>query len=106
MIDAAIDDEGAAANGADAMRHALRTLMGKGFAGTTPKKAERKQREKQVRATVDGRTLKAKGRTAQLNVKIAPELKQALSAYCGREGVAIADWMEATLRTALRIEED
>ena len=97
-IDANIEADSTAANDTDAMREGLRVLMGKGFPGTTPKKAERKQREKKVRSAVDGRTLKAKGRTAQLNVKVAPDLKQALAEHCEREGLAIADWMEATLR--------
>jgi hypothetical protein len=97
----ATEAEGAAANDADAMRDALRALMGKGFA---PKKAERKQREKQVRATVDGRTLRAKGRTAQLNIKILPELKEALAKNCERKGIAVTDFIETLLRKALEIE--
>jgi predicted HicB family RNase H-like nuclease len=79
--------------------------MGKGFTAAAPGKTERKQPEKQVRAAADGRSLRAKGRTAQLNVKVAPELKQALNAHCEREGVSVADWMEGTLRAALGLGE-
>jgi hypothetical protein len=91
-------------NGTDVMREAVRALMGKGFGPVAPQKAARKQREKQVRSTVDGRTLRAKGRTAQLNVKVAPEIKQAVSEHCEREGVSVADWMESALRAALGLK--
>jgi hypothetical protein len=93
----ATDEE--AANDPNVMRDAMRALLSKGF--SSPKKTARKQREKQVRSVVDGRTLKAKGRTEQLNVKVRPDIKQTLVELIESEGSTIADWMERTLEAAL-----
>jgi hypothetical protein len=87
------DDGNAAAEESDAMREAMARLMGD-FSLALPKKAERKQREKKARSLVDGRTLKAKGRIEQLNVKVRPDIKQALTALAGAEGITITDWLE------------
>jgi hypothetical protein len=87
------DDGNAAAEETDAMREAMARLMGN-FSPASPKKAERKQREKKARSLVDGRTLKAKGRTEQLNIKVRPDVKQALAALAGAEGITITDWLE------------
>jgi predicted HicB family RNase H-like nuclease len=91
-----IDDGNAAAEETDAMRDAMRRLMGN-FPAASPKKAERKQREKKARSLVDGRTLKAKGRTEQLNVKVRPDVKQALAALADADGISITDWLERTV---------
>ncbi len=88
-----IEDGNAAADDSDAMREAMRRLMGN-FSPAPAKKAERKQREKKARALVDGRTLKAKGRTEQLNVKVRPDVKQALTALAEADGITITDWLE------------
>ena len=64
------------------------------FSPATPKKAARKQREKKARSVVDGRTLKAKGRSAQVNIKVRPEVKERLLEFAEAEGVLIADWFE------------
>ena len=96
MTDATEDEE---VNDPNAIRDAMRALMNKGF--SSPKKTERKQREKKARSVVDGRTLKAKGRTEQLNVKVRPDIKQALADLVEGEGITIADWMERTLEAAL-----
>jgi len=94
MTEAAInEDETAAANQQDAMRDAMRKLLGN-FSPATPKKAARKQREKKARSVVDGRTLRAKGRSAQVNIKVRPEVKERLVAFAEAEGVPIADWFE------------
>lgn len=95
MTDATEED----ANDPNAIRDAMRALMSKGF--SSPKKTARKQREKQARSVVDGRTLKTKGRTEQLNVKVRPDIKQALVELVDSEGITIADWMERTLEEAL-----
>lgn len=87
------DDGNAAADDPDGMRDAMRRLMGN-FSPASPKKAERKQREKKARSLVDGRTLKAKGRTEQLNVKVRPDIKQALAGLAEADGVTITDWLE------------
>jgi hypothetical protein len=83
------NEELEAANAENAMRDAMRKMT-LGFA-TTPRKAERKQREKKVRSVVDGRTLRAKGRTEQLNVKIKPEIKRALAARIAADGITVAE---------------
>ena len=87
------DDGNAAADDLNGMRDAMARLMGD-FSLASPNKAERKQREKKARSLVDGRTLKAKGRIEQLNVKVRPDIKQALTALAGAEGITITDWLE------------
>ena len=86
----------AAANEKDAVRDAMRRLMGN-FSPATPKKAARKQREKQARSMVDGRKLRAKGRTAQVNIQVRPEVKERLAVFAEAEGVLIADWFEQVI---------
>jgi hypothetical protein len=66
----------------------------------------RKEREKKARAVVDGRSLKAKGRTEQLNVKVRPDIKGALVEFVESEGSTIADWIEHTLEAALGRQGD
>jgi predicted HicB family RNase H-like nuclease len=77
--------------------NALRNLMQR-FASeksaTSPKKAERKAREKKARGIADGRSLKAKGRTTQFNVMIKPEIKQAIVERAAKEGISMADLTE------------
>jgi hypothetical protein len=76
---------------------ALRDLMRKfekEIPVAKPKKAERKEREKKMRSTADGRSLRAKGRTTQYNVMIKPEIKQAILARAAEEGISMADWTE------------
>lgn len=70
----AIDEASAAAEDPAVLRESMRKLLGAFSPAITPKKAERKQREKKARSIVDGRTLKAKGRTEQLNVKVRPDI--------------------------------
>lgn len=90
------EDETAAATDQDAMRDAMRKLLGN-FSQAAPKKTARKQREKQARSMVDGRKLRAKGRTAQVNIKVRPEVKERLAAFAEAEGVLIADWFEQVI---------
>jgi hypothetical protein len=88
-----IEDASSGAEDPEAMREAMCRLMGN-FSPASLKKAERKQREKKARSLVDGRTLKAKGRTEQLNIKVRPDIKQALAALAEAEGITITDWLE------------
>jgi hypothetical protein len=67
----------------------------------SPQKKERKAREKKVSKMVDGRKLKAKGRTVQINFKAKPSLRQALDARIAAEKTTIADWMERMIEAAL-----
>jgi hypothetical protein len=57
-------------------------------------KVERKEKEKKVRRVVDGRSLRAKGRSAQVNIKVRPEVKERLLKFVEAEGMLIADWFE------------
>jgi hypothetical protein len=104
MSNTVTEDEVADADGPEVMRDAMRRLMGKGF--SSPKEAERKQREKKAKSIVDGRTLKTKGRSEQLNVKVRADIKQALAARVEAEGLTIADWIERTLEAALGLREN
>jgi hypothetical protein len=88
-----MEDGNSAAEDSDAMREAMRRLMGN-FSPAPAQKAARKQREKKARSLVDGQTLKAKGRTEQLNVKVRPDIKEALTALAGADGIMITDWLE------------
>ena len=82
-----------------AVREVMRRFEGNNFA--TPKKAARKQREKQARSVVDGRSLRSKGRTEQLNVKVRPDIKEALAGRIEADGITIADFMEHMLEAEL-----
>lgn len=64
----------------------------------------RKAREKQIRATVDGRSLRATGRTAQFNFKCAPDIKALVHKAVEREGVTVAEWMERAMQAALGLD--
>lgn len=95
----------AASNNQDAMQNAFATLMQKGFA-PPPTKAERKAREKKVAKLVDGRKLRAKGRTVQTNFKTKPHIREALDAKIAAEGITIADFMERILEEALGLRSN
>jgi hypothetical protein len=77
-------------------RRALREKFGK------PEKTSRKAKEKKVQSAVDGRTLRAKGRTVQLNVNVRPEFKEGFTARAAAEGISAADLMERVLEAFLR----
>ena len=66
---------------------------------TRPVRAERKEKEKKVRSVVDGRSLRAKGRSAQVNIKVRPEVKARLLQFAEAEGVLIADWFEQLIES-------
>ena len=61
----------------------------------------RKAREKQIRATVDGRTLRVTGRTEQFNFKALPDLAKAAKAAAKEDGITIAEWMEEAIQAKL-----
>ena len=64
-------------------------------------KSQRKTREKKVQSVVDGRSLRATGRTEQLNVNIRPDLKLAITEHVKSDGVKIVDWVERVFEEAL-----
>jgi hypothetical protein len=102
------DAELATANDDDAMAHAFAAIMKSGKESGPPslRRTERKAREKKVSKMVDGRTLKAKGRTVQINFKAKPTIRQALDAKLASEGMTIADFMERTLEAALGLRSN
>jgi hypothetical protein len=97
MEDGAPDDLAAINELRDAFRkaQARQTRSGKS------QKSQRKTREKKVQSVVDGRSLRATGRTEQLNVNIRPELKLAITEHVKSEGVKIVDWVERVFEEAL-----
>ena len=64
-------------------------------------KSHRKQREKKVQSSVDGRSLRATGRTAQFNFKCSPEIKTRVHERADSEGTTVAEWMERAMEAAL-----
>lgn len=44
---------------------------------------------------VNGRNVRhGHDRTAQLNIKMRPDVKASLAGYCERNGIAVTDWLE------------
>jgi hypothetical protein len=68
----------------------------------TPK--DRKRREQKIRSAVDGRSLRATGRTEQFNFKCREGTKQLATEAAKARGMTIAEWMECAV--ALAIEHD
>jgi hypothetical protein len=68
------------------------------FAQASAPAARREAREKRkpVAAGRPGVRMPRKGhdRTAQLNIKMLPAVKERLMNYCARQGIAVTDWME------------
>ena len=92
-MDAAVDDDAVV----NEMRDAFQKAWAKQKSSGKPQKSQRKTREKKVRSVVDGRSLKATGRTEQLNVTIRPDLKLAITEYVKAEGIKIVDLVERAL---------
>jgi hypothetical protein len=95
-MDAAPDDDAA-------LLDAFRKAREKQAKSGKSQKSQRKTREKKVQSVVDGRSLKATGRTEQLNVNIRPELKLAIAEHVKSEGVKIVDWVERVFEEALGV---
>ena len=79
--------------------------------GAPPKhdnsKAARKKRQQKLADAVDGRSLRASGRTEQFNFKALPGLKARAQKAAAAEGKHLAIWMEETVEAALaKFEED
>ena len=90
-------EDGAAADDNE-MRDAFRKMQAK-FGKA--QKSQRKTKEKKVQSVVDGRSLRATGRTEQLNVNIRPELKLAITDHVKSEGIKIVDWVEQVFEEKL-----
>jgi hypothetical protein len=62
----------------------------------------RKQRRKQALKASDRRSLRATGRTEQLNIKAAPRIKALLAAHVENGGLSL--WIEEAILAKLRAE--
>ena len=70
-------------------------------ASISPKKGDRKARAKRLTGSVDGRSLRSSGRTAQFNFKSTPGLHQRAKDAATRAGKPLAEWMEELVEAAL-----
>jgi hypothetical protein len=59
------------------------------------RKAARKARQKKAADAVDGRSLRATGRTEHLNFKATPRIKEALSKYIPKGKTSL--WLEEAI---------
>jgi hypothetical protein len=66
----------------------------------TGKKA-RKQREKAGEDSVDGRSLKATGRTEHCNLRCTPEVKAAFHRAAQEAGLGLSIWLEKAILAAI-----
>ena len=98
MEDGASPDDDAAVN---ELRDAFRKAQAMQARSGKSQKSQRKTKEKKIQSVVDGRSLRATGRTEQLNVNIRPELKLAITDHVKSEGVKIVDWVERVFEEAL-----
>jgi hypothetical protein len=62
----------------------------------------RRGREKKVRSAVDGRTLKATGRTEQFNFKCTPDIKRGVVEAADEEGISMAEWLNRGIAELLK----
>jgi hypothetical protein len=67
-----------------------------------PKRKARKARQKQSLAAADGRSLRATGRTEQLNVRSSKRVKDLLAAHVEDGGLSL--WVEEAILQKLRAE--
>jgi hypothetical protein len=63
--------------------------------------AARKARKRTLADAVDGRSLRASGRTEQFNFKATPGLKARAQEAAASEGITLAEWMEHAVHAAL-----
>lgn len=63
--------------------------------------AGRKKRKRRRENAVDGRSMRATGRTDQFNFRVRAELKDSVQRAAEDEGISVAEWMERALETAL-----
>ena len=68
----------------------------------TPARAARKKRQKRLADSVDGRSLRATGRTEHLNFKAKPEIKALLAKHVPKGTVSL--WLEEAIIAKLKAE--
>jgi hypothetical protein len=66
------------------------------------RKVARKTRQKKTADAVDGRSLRATGRTEHLNFKASPKIKEALAKYVPRGKTSL--WLEGAIIEKLQRE--
>lgn len=66
----------------------------------------RRARHKRLASAVDGRSLRASGRTEQFNFKCTPGLKKLAQDAAVRDGITLAEWMERAVEAAIRGASD
>jgi hypothetical protein len=85
-------------NDSSADEAAMLAAMRATFEQTSAPLARREAREKRKPAPKRqaGARVPRKGhdRSAQLNIKMLPAVKERLMNYCARQGIAVTDWME------------
>jgi hypothetical protein len=64
----------------------------------------RKAKIKRMNGAVDKRTLRATGRTAQLNFKVDPNLKDRAQKAAEQKGIPLVEWMEEAIRAKVEAE--
>jgi len=72
----------------------------------TRKKADRKGQRKKLVASVDKRSLRATGRTAQFNFRATPGMKAEAQAAAEAAGLSIAEWMELAVAAYLARDQE
>ena len=72
--------------------------------GDSPK--QRKKREQKIRSAVDGRSLKATGRTEQFNFKCREGTKRLATEAAQAMGMTIAEWMERAVALAIELQQN
>jgi predicted HicB family RNase H-like nuclease len=72
--------------------------------GASQAKKARKQKRKQIADSVDGRRLKATGRTEQFNFRAREGLKERAQGAAEAAGIPLAEWMEQAVEAYLAHE--
>jgi hypothetical protein len=69
------------------------------------RKVARKDRQKRLNGAIDGRSLRATGRTEHLNFKARPEVKAAIAKAAAEAGITKSLWLERAILTAIKAQE-
>jgi anti-sigma factor RsiW len=77
-----------------AMLEAMRATFTQSAAPLAQREAREKRKPAPKRQPGTRAPRKGHERTAQLNIKMLPAVKERLMAYCESQGIAVTDWME------------
>ena len=94
------EDNDAEANHPEALARARKRLAQSAIFDRAPK--ARKEREKRVRSAVDGRSLRATGRTRQFNFMAKPDVHAAAVQLAAGEAITLAELMELLIEKAVK----